>query len=231
MAPGTKSRDRTSNHVLAALEGCYEAPRAAALSGVPVSTVYYWARTGVIVPTVSPEKPKRWSYADLIGLRVVYWLRHPKGDGRFDVPASPMSEVRRALHELEDLGLDIWSSTFEGPRTPLRVDRSGRIYLETGSTLENTFREGVLGDTLNLLGPFQTQEGTGPDLVRPRPHLRIVPGKVSGEPHLERSRITTQTIAALHDRVRSVEQVASYYPEMSLDAIREAVELERQLAA
>jgi uncharacterized protein (DUF433 family) len=113
----------------------------------------------------------------------------------------------------------------------LRVDRSGRIYLETGSTLENTFREGVLGDTLNLLGPFETQEGTGPDLVRPREHLRIVPGKVSGEPHLDRSRITTQTIAALYDRVHSVERVASYFPEVSPDAIREAVELERQLAA
>jgi len=50
-----------------AFDGCYEAPRAAALSGVPVSTVYYWARTRVVVPTVSPERKKLWSYADLMG--------------------------------------------------------------------------------------------------------------------------------------------------------------------
>lgn len=61
------------------------------------------------------------------------------------------------------------------------------------------------------------------------PHLRIVPGKVSGAPHLESSRITAQTIAALHDRLRSVEQLASYYPEMTLTlSVRH---LERQLAA
>ena len=43
-------------------EGCYEAPRAATLAGVPVSTVYDWARKQVVVPTVSLTKPKLWSW-------------------------------------------------------------------------------------------------------------------------------------------------------------------------
>jgi uncharacterized protein (DUF433 family) len=220
---------KTSDRVLAALEGCYEAQRAAALSGVPVSTVYYWARTGVIVPTVSPEKPKRWSYADLIGLRIVYWLRHPKGSDSESVPASPMNDVRRALSELDDLGQDIWSSSYEGPPTPLRVDRSGKVYVDTGLMMETTFREGVLEDTLNLLGPFETGEGHAPDLVRPRPHLRIVPGKVSGEPHLDHSRITTQAVFALYDRFQDLDKVISFYPEVDPKAISEAIELEHQL--
>lgn len=44
-----------------ALAGCYDARRAATLSGVPASTVYYWAREDVVVPTVSPARQKLWS--------------------------------------------------------------------------------------------------------------------------------------------------------------------------
>lgn len=220
---------KTSDRVLAAFEGCYEAPRAAALSGVPVSTVYYWARTGVFVPSVSPAKPKRWSYADLIGLRIVYWLRHPKPHELEPVPASPMNDVRRALAELDDLGLDIWSSGFKGPRSPLQVDRSGKVYVDIGPMVETTHREGVLEETLDLLGPFEVDGGRGPDLVQPRPHLRIVPGKLSGEPHLERSRITSQAVWALYDRFRDLEKVASFYPEVDPEAISEAIDLEHQL--
>ena len=74
-------RHALSARVNAAFEGCYEGPRAAALSGVPVSTVYLWARSGIVEPSVSPTRIKLWSYADLMALRIVYWLRHPK-EGR-----------------------------------------------------------------------------------------------------------------------------------------------------
>jgi uncharacterized protein (DUF433 family) len=225
------TQTKTSDRVLAAFEGCYEAERAAALSGVPISTVYYWARTGVIVPTVSPERPKRWSYADLIGLRLIYWLRHPKEGESVPVPASPMSDIRRALAELDELGFDIWSSGYDGPSTPLRVDRTGKVYVDVGEWIETSHREGVIEEVLDLLGPFDTFEGHGPDLIRPRPHLRIVPGKVSGEPHLDHSRITTLAIASLYDRFGDVDRVAALYPDVSMDAIREAIDLERQLAA
>jgi uncharacterized protein (DUF433 family) len=183
----------------------------------------------VIVPSVSPAKPKRWSYADLIGLRIVYWLRHPKPHESEPVPASPMNDVRRALAELDDLGLDIWSSSYEGPRTPLRVDRSGKVYVDTGPMVETTHREGVLEETLDLLGPFEIDGGRGPDLVQPRPHLRIVPGKVSGEPHLDHSRITTQAVSALYDRFGDMHRVISFYPDVAPEAITEAIDLERQL--
>lgn len=34
--------------------GVYDTPRAAALSGVPLSTLHYWARKGIYVPGVEP---------------------------------------------------------------------------------------------------------------------------------------------------------------------------------
>jgi hypothetical protein len=82
------------------VRGAYPVERAAALSGVPRSTVHDWARKDVLVPTISAERTMLWSYGDLMGLRLVYWLRHPKGS----IPAAPMSEVRETLHQLRARG-------------------------------------------------------------------------------------------------------------------------------
>lgn len=52
--------------------GAYTAERAAALSGVPKSTIHYWARQDILVPSVSAERVKLWSYGDLMALRTIY---------------------------------------------------------------------------------------------------------------------------------------------------------------
>ncbi|MGI9156816.1 MAG: hypothetical protein ACR2FG_09295 [Marmoricola sp.] len=99
--------------------GCYDAHRAAALSGVPKSTVYDWARKEVVVPSISPRQEKLWSYADLMALRIVSWLRRPKSEssnGR--LPASPMSQVREALTQLDRMNLNIWGGN-SPPAHPL----------------------------------------------------------------------------------------------------------------
>lgn len=222
--------------VVDVFEGCYEASRAAALAGVPLSTVYEWARKGVVVPSVSQTRPMYWSYADLMALRVVHWLRHPKPATAtataMTVPPSPMPAVRRVLDELEQLDLDPWSPGQQGHASPLVVDRSGRIYIDRGRSLQADHGQGVLPDVLDVLGPFDTEEGTwGPDLRQPMPHLRIVPGKVSGEPHLASSRLTTQTVAALADRGFALQEIRRLYPDEDVKGLREAIELEHRLAA
>ena len=215
-----------------ASDGCYEAARAAALSGVPKTTVYWWARQGIVVPSVSPVREKLWSYSDLMALRVVSWLRHPKAAGKdVDLPASPMPKVRKALALLDELGLDPWSQG-AGAGSPLLVDRAGEIYVRAREGMLNLHRQPVLlsEDVLGLTAPFESAGLSGPDLLRPRPHLRIVPSKVAGEPHVEHSRLTTQTIAALADRGYPVAQIAAMYDEPEV-VIGEAIDLERQLAA
>ncbi len=215
----------------AASDGCYDAARAAALSGVPKTTIYWWARHGIVVPSVSPVREKLWSYSDLMALRVVSWLRHPKSaDDGVDLPASPMPSVRKALALLDDLGLDPWSPAAVAA-SPLLVDRAGRIYVREGGAVLNLHRQPVLlpDDVLGLTAPFDSAGLAGPDLLRPRPHLRIVPSKVAGEPHVEHSRLTTQTIAALALRGYEARQIAAMYDEPD-DVITEAIDLERQLA-
>jgi uncharacterized protein (DUF433 family) len=214
--------------VRAASDGCYEAARASALSGVPQSTVYWWARHGIVVPSVSPTREKLWSYADLMALRIVSWLRHEKPE---ELPASPMSRVRQALALLADIGLDLWDPGSAAP-CPLLVDARGFIYVRQGDVvLDRSGQPALLpAEVLELTAPFTDAGLAGPDLVRPRPHLRIVPSKVSGEPHLEHSRITTLTLAALAGRGYSVKRIAVMYDEPE-EVVAEALDLERQLAA
>ena len=71
----------------------YEASRAAALAGVPLSTPYHGAREQLVPPSVSATWEKLRSYRDLLTLRVVRWLRTDKPD----VARTTMTQVRRVL--------------------------------------------------------------------------------------------------------------------------------------
>jgi uncharacterized protein (DUF433 family) len=92
---------------------------------------------------------------------------------------------------------------------------------------------------VDLFGPFAPPAhpdgdwpvpAPGPDLLRPRPHLRIVPGKLSGEPHLAGSRLTSRSIAALAARGLGSEAIHNLFLDQTRAAITEAIDLERQLA-
>ena len=212
--------------------GVYTADRAAGLSGVPKSTVHYWARKEILVPSVSAERVKLWSYADLMGLRTIYWMRQPKraSDGR-DVPRTAMKAVLRALSELRDLDLSLWTEN-GAPR--VAVDRGGHVWLRTepGAVQRLDGQRPLDAEWLDLIEPFSTSEGTkGPDLQAPKPHLRIVPGKLSGSPHIVRTRIETIAIAALRHRGFDHEEIHQLYPVVAPVAIAEAIELELQLRA
>src|ERR1700685_2653719 len=106
-------------------KGAYTADRAAALSGVPDNTFHLWARHEVLVPSVSPTKVKLWSYPDLMALRTIYWLRQHKVTSQgWDIPASTMPAVRKAIRLLRDLDLDLWT---EDGSPHVAVDPSGQI--------------------------------------------------------------------------------------------------------
>jgi uncharacterized protein (DUF433 family) len=211
------------------LRGAYPAERAAALAGVPLSTLHYWARNEILVPSVSPTKVKFWSYTDLMGLRTIYWLRQRKitTEGS-QVPATTMPAVRRALNFLKQLDLELW--TEEGGPT-VKVDPGGRILVElVPGQVETAQGERPLDpEMLDLIAPFATRSANGPDLQRPRQHLRIVPGKLSGSPHIAHTRLETVTVAALRMRGFGQDKVEQLYPKVAPIGLVEAVDLERQL--
>jgi uncharacterized protein (DUF433 family) len=213
------------------LEGVYLADRAAALSGVPKSTVYYWARNEIWTPTLSEGRPMVWAYRDLLALRLIYWLRQAKPD--LETLRSSMPRVRQLLNDLQKVGEQPGS-----PSVSVRVDRKGKIVAGAkGISWEP--QGGAATGHLQLVAPeairdvfaeFPTEEGRiGPDLRHPRPHLRIVPGKLSGEPHVQGTRIPSRSVAALRRDGLSDDQILRFYPSLSRVSVHDCLTLEDQL--
>ncbi|HWB70712.1 MAG TPA: DUF433 domain-containing protein [Egibacteraceae bacterium] len=201
--------------------GHYEASRAGALSGVPERALYQWAGVGLVVPPVSVTRQNLWSYGDLLTLRLVRWLRAPEAD--LETARTKIGEIR---HALEKLGPDLWAVEADGlASSTILVTRSGDIVLDRPPRQDVDGQ--ALLDIVDLFAPFER----GPDLRRPRPHLRIIPGKVAGEPHLAGSRLTTRAVAALAARGLPFDDIAALYPHEEPDGLREALDLEAQLAA
>ena len=203
--------------------GVYDASRAAALSGVPQSTLHYWARTDLYRPSISPRPRVRlWSWADLLALRAIDWLRRVKGH---DQPRkTSMRRIRQALQELDRQGL---------PRERLQqlvlVSQGGELFFKDDGRVVRAMPGLQAGWPemldLVLVAPYRT----GPDLLEPRSLLRIIPGKLHGEPHLLDSRITSATIYALHSSGYGTEQIRAMYPEASPRELRQAIDLEQSL--
>jgi uncharacterized protein (DUF433 family)/DNA-binding transcriptional MerR regulator len=209
--------------------GAYTGERAAALSGVPRSTVHYWARNGQLVPSVSLA-PRLWSFTDLLALRILYWLRQSKKKFDHEIPASSMPKIMHARDQLLALDLDIFD---ESHPVVVGVTLSGDIIVNARNLPPQRVNGQLIeSQIIDVLAPFEGLEGTrGPDLRRPRPTIRIVPRKISGAPHIAGTRLPTQSVYVLKERGFSVEELAKLYPFASFEALSESVELEGQLHA
>lgn len=168
-----------------------------------------------------------------MGLRIIYWLRQTKTapDGAA-VPRTAMPAVRRALGQLAELDLRLWSEDV-GPA--VRVDRAGNVILLNEPHAEAPHRQRALAagedDLLSVTDPFQSLEGSrGPDLHAPRPQLRIVPGKLGGAPHVAHTRLESQALGALAVSGLAAAKIYRLYPSVNRQAIDDALDLERQLA-
>jgi uncharacterized protein (DUF433 family) len=207
--------------------GAYTARRTSALSGVPLSTIHWWDRHGIFGPGVSSTKVKLWSYSDLMGLRVIYWLRRQKTlEAGAEIPAVGMRAVRRALKQLRAVDLPVWHEE----RSSLFVCPDGTLYLDLPTGLQDLEGQLARGELLDLVAPFTSIEGLkGPDLVRPRPELRIVPGKLSGSPHVAGTRVETTAIAALANDGLDTARIIQLYPYLNEAQISDAIALEQDL--
>jgi uncharacterized protein (DUF433 family)/DNA-binding transcriptional MerR regulator len=202
--------------------GVYDARRAAALAGVPVSTLHYWARTGLYVPSVSPDpRPRLWSWADLLALRAIDFFRKQKGA---DEPnRATIGRIRIAMRALESHGF-----TKEALAHVVAVSRAGVLHIltEPAAVRADATGQTVSTDMIELVRPY----GGGPNLLNPRPKLRIIPGKLQGEPHIHNTRITSAAIYALHNSGYESGQICAFYPSIAKDEIAEAIELEHSLS-
>jgi hypothetical protein len=148
-----------------ALLGAYSADRAAPLAGVPLRTLYYWAETGLVMPSVSRTKLMRWSYADLLLARLVDWLRQDKPPD-LKIAKTSVRRIRDTLERVEDLGERLMTDGFD-----VYVDQQGGLVFGGPNGLHVPLRHGLaqqlVDSTVNLVRPFEHHPGLrGPDLAR-----------------------------------------------------------------
>jgi uncharacterized protein (DUF433 family) len=183
----------------------------------------------VLVPSISAQKVKLWSYPDLMGLRIIHRLRQVKeAPYGVAVPRTTMPAVRRALAQLGELDLRLWSED-TGPM--VRVDRAGHVELLTEPHPEAPNRQRTLDlqvqDYLDVMEPFSMLNGShGPHLMRPRPSLRIVPGKLGGSPHVIHTRLESQALGTLASSGLPEAKIYRLYPDVEPRAIDDALDLE-----
>jgi uncharacterized protein (DUF433 family)/DNA-binding transcriptional MerR regulator len=201
--------------------GVYDARRAAALAGIPKSTLHYWAREGIYTPSIARGPRLRlWSWADLLALRAIDWLRRKKGPN--EPATTSMRKIRQAIAELSKLGVP-----HEVFAEAVRVSVAGDLYFPVGGTdMQATpAQQGAWAELLPFIRPYHA----APDLLEPQPLLRIIPGKLHGEPHLLDTRIPSAAIYALHERGYTPQDLLAMYPEASEPAIKSAIDFERSL--
>lgn len=201
--------------------GVYDTSRAAALAGVPASTLHRWARQGLYVPSVAAEPRVRlWSWGDLLALRAIDWFRRTKDSD--DPPPVSVRKVRPALEGLDRAGVarrDLYQV--------LAVTRDGQVFIARSgeAARADAGRQGLMPAVLELVRPYHG----GPDLLQPRPLLRIIPGKLHGKPHIVDTRIPTAALYSLLEDGYTLAQIDKMYPDAEPVAIAQAIEFERSL--
>ena len=146
------------------VQGVYAADRAAALAGVPRSTLYDWARKDIWTPSRRPERPKLWAFTDVVAARIIYWLRHDKPE--LESARTSMHEVRQVLDAIREKGSEIWDADVR-----IFVDRSGHVFFESHRTLRRATKpwSSVEPGALDVLAEFSSGDGrigpTSSDLV------------------------------------------------------------------
>jgi uncharacterized protein (DUF433 family)/DNA-binding transcriptional MerR regulator len=204
--------------------GVYDTRRASALSGVPFRTLHYWASEGVYAPSIDPEPRTRlWSWGDLLAVRAIHWFRHGGQRGNVGAPPVSMAKIRAMLRAIDALG-----QSREALSRLVAVSEGGDLHITLGDdhiVRADGTGQHVIPGTIRLVRPY----GSGPDLLRPRTHLRIIPGKLHGEPHVEQTRIATAVLFKLHEMGYPSADILSMYPDISSSALRDALDLERSL--
>ncbi|GHB10230.1 DUF433 domain-containing protein [Streptomyces chryseus] len=193
----------------------YEPKLAAALSGATMRQLSHWRRAGksgaVLVPEVSDRRPILYSFRDVVALRACVRLRQE----------TSLQKIRRALNTLrEDLGEREHLSSYA------LVTDGGSIYLAEPDQAVDLIRGGnvVIHQLVDVLAPFYQDGRRIPALLSPREHLTVEPAVRGGEPVIHGTRIPATEVAALVRDGIQPERIVDFYPGVSAEAARDAVD-------
>jgi uncharacterized protein (DUF433 family)/DNA-binding transcriptional MerR regulator len=191
----------------------YELRVAAALSGATLGQLNYWRRTKVLVPEVSTERPVLYSFRDLIALRAFAYLRYDRS----------LQSIRRALRTMRNIGETEHISSYrlvsQGKKSIALVQGDGAIDLveRPGQSLTVV----KLGDVFQS---FPLGDVEVPNLLHPRQLISVDPQVRGGHPVAAGTRVPFELIAELVRDGVPPENVRDFYPSVTPDAARDAVD-------
>lgn len=204
--------------------GRYSAERAAQLSAVPARTLYDWATSETLTPDWMDGRPRGWSYRDIVYVRLLAWLRS-KGMER-ERASDRVSRVRTLL---ADDAIDP------------EVRSDGSIFLLGDDEFDRFTGQQAFDGMAPLLDIFiltEPIEGIsraelwGPSLLRPSTHTYISPWVLHGEPCVTGSRVPSSGLYALRvERGLADDRIQALYPQLSVSAVGDAIDLETRLRA
>lgn len=199
----------------------FDVRMAAVLTGTTVSQLRRWRREGVFEPELSSAEggPLQYSYRDLMALRAIAFLR----------AKISLQRIRLAFSVLRKLSYDEHLSAYtfgaDGRSVVLRDANGSLIELvgKPGQLRLFTFQE-IFASFKNLHGevvvPFQ----------RPMPNLEVDPNRMGGWPTIRETRIAFDAVSSIVDgETITVENINHYYPAVTPDAARDAVEFDHMV--
>lgn len=211
--------------------GRYVADRASQLSGVPKSTVYDWRRKRVFVPDFNEASPVAWSFRDLVLLRLMAWLRQG------GMPRPTAADKVRSVKDQPSNGVDV--RLIHATKTDVVLESADNrpVHDDRENLLPSSDFYGLLG-TFDLHEPIDELRRAGdrsiwaPDLVTPSAHSFISPWVMAGDPCIDRTRIPTSSLYALRtERSLPTLAILKLYPDLTPEAVDDAIELESRLNA
>jgi uncharacterized protein (DUF433 family)/DNA-binding transcriptional MerR regulator len=200
--------------------GAYTAAEAAALSGVPVTTLRYWVKTGLIEPSVSMARPVLFDFLDLRDLRVIDRLRRQE---------TPTQAIRRAINWLRDeadvqhiVQATLYASGGEVVWVP-GDEPSSRVLASAGGQTVLLF---TLQDIWSDLGA-EIQDGEVVAL-RPVDGVTIDPTVRGGTPVVEGTRVPTALVAQMVTEGMTPDEIVELYPTLTTGNVEAAANWENR---
>lgn len=191
------------------------------MSGASIGQLAHWRKTGVLVPEIESAKPPYlYSFRDIVALRTFAWLRGDKS----------LQLIRKSLDTLRDLDLVEHPSTYK----LVKLGKSIGVHREGDRAVDIAKHPGqsTVGTLADVFAEFETVKKRRVDnLLRPRQGVEVNPSRLGGWPTITGTRVPFDLIAGLvDDGSVSPEQVPTFYPGVSAEAARDALDYQRSIA-
>lgn len=205
---------RDSQVVVAA----FDEDEAQRLTGVSLTQIRYWHRTGFFVPSLANVREgsiagNLYSFRDLVSLQVLHKLRN-------EAKVS-LQHLREVKAQLISLGEDLWAkSTIYVLDKKVVIQDSISGDLEEVLSKQKVFKIPLLLARANMRKAVEDSRKRNPELIG---QVGRQKGVSNSKPVIAGTAVRVSAIQAFHDAGYSVEKILSEYPTLSLQDIEAAI--------